>query len=79
MPWSMQFRTKCTNGSFISSKIRRSASISPPCITKATSLPRSRDKSRTSFGKPSNSDENGSIKTFRISSRRPSTILPSVR
>ena len=78
-PWSIAFRKRWVRGFLISSRIRRSISISPPSITRSTSFPCSREISRTILGKVSRRDEKGSMVIFFMSSRRSSTILASVR
>ena len=75
----MQFLTRCTSGSFISSRIRRSISMSSPLIVSSIFLPFSRERSRTILGRISSREEKGNISTFFMSSSRLFVMPPRAR
>ncbi len=79
MPWSIALRSRCTSGSRICSRMRRSISIAAPSIRSSTCLPLSRARSRTRRGAISSSVENGSIRVRFMSSSRWSTMPASAR
>ena len=79
MPWSTQFLTRWRRGSFISSRMRLSTSMSPPETASSASFPCACKRSLTVLGRISKSVEKGVIEIRFVSSRRPSTIAPIVR
>src|SRR4030042_846891 len=70
----MQFLTRWMSGSFLSSRIRLSISISEPRISKSASLPWSRLRSRMSFGITSRMVANGCSNTLLMSSCSLATV-----
>ena len=73
MPWSSEFRTKCTSGSLMSSTMVLSISVSWPWISNSTSFWREWAISRTKRGKRENT---ASIGTMRV--RNPAACSSSV-
>ena len=77
IPWSMQLRIRWIKGSFNSSRIRRSISVSAPLMDMSICLPNSFPRSRAIFGTISVNEENGKSKVLLISNNMSSTILPT--
>ena len=62
IPWSRLLRTRCSNGSPISSRTSLSAAVSSPSVTRRTCLSSLRARSRTRRGKRWNATDTGSIR-----------------
>ena len=71
----MAFLKMCINGSFISSKIRLSARVSPPAITNSICFPCCRAKSRTIRGNKLKIVDKGNNRSVRTPSSSSSLIV----